>query len=102
VYVQFEGNSPMVGELRRSFGSATGCGFTVTQRWWRGVGDLSRSSLPSGWDGGVLCRVRLFLFWGLFMWWCPLRPVMWISFLLIWHRSAPALIKKTPHPLTYI
>jgi hypothetical protein len=27
-------------------------------------------------DGGVLCRVRLFMFWGLFVWWCVLRPIM--------------------------
>jgi hypothetical protein len=27
--------------------------------------------------GGVLCRVRLFLFMGLFVWWCVVRPVMY-------------------------
>jgi hypothetical protein len=26
-------------------------------------------------DGGVLCRMRLFMLWGLFVWWCVLRPV---------------------------
>jgi hypothetical protein len=33
--------------------------------------------------GGVLCRVRLFIFMGLFVWWCVLRPVMyqWCFFL---------------------
>jgi hypothetical protein len=30
-----------------------------------------------GVDGGVLCRVRLFLFMGLFVCWCVLRPVMY-------------------------
>jgi hypothetical protein len=27
--------------------------------------------------GGVLCRVCLFLFVGLFVWWCVLRPIMY-------------------------
>jgi hypothetical protein len=29
-----------------------------------------------GVDGGVLCRMRLFLFMGLFMWWCVLLPLV--------------------------
>jgi hypothetical protein len=32
-YVQLECDSPMVEELRRSFGRAAGCDFGVTQRW---------------------------------------------------------------------
>jgi hypothetical protein len=104
VYVQFEGDNPMVGELRRSFGSAAGCGFTVTQRWWR----------------QRRCRWLVSIFTPKWLrWWCAVlgayvsvlkfvRVVVSVSthfvpmlFLLIWHSSASTLIKKTHHTLTY-
>jgi hypothetical protein len=47
----------------------------ATTSAWHNVGDngadvdgLFRTPLPSGGGGGVLCRVRLFVFKGLFVW----------------------------------
>jgi hypothetical protein len=42
---------------------------------------MSSPKWPGG--GGVLCRVRLFMFRGLLVWWCPLRRVMYQLLLLL-------------------
>jgi hypothetical protein len=73
----------MVEVLRGQLVRAAGCASA-----WHSVGDDS-----AGVDSlfgllshvvvvGVLYRVRLFLFIGLFVWWCVLQPVMYL-FLLI-------------------
>jgi hypothetical protein len=69
----------MVGELRGMLvpvvGYASAC-HSVGDNG-AGVGGLLQSLLPFGCSCGVLCRVRLFLFMGLFVWWCVLRPIMY-------------------------
>jgi hypothetical protein len=61
----------------------------ATTSTWHNVGDngvdvdgLFRTPLPSGGGGGGCFVSGVFVFEGLFMWWCPLRRVLCQCFFL--------------------
>jgi hypothetical protein len=83
------------------------CSLKISVPWWRSSGDIGAcSGLRSTWHivvddgagvdsllrflshmvavGGVLCRVHLFLLWGLFVWWCMLRAVMYQCYFFLY------------------
>jgi hypothetical protein len=84
------------------------CILNVTISWWRSSGGRWSLQRVAPWrgtslvttaqvsvacfgllshvveDGGVLCRVCLFLFRGLFVWWCMLRLVMYQCYFFLY------------------
>jgi hypothetical protein len=94
------------------------CGLRVTVPWWRSLGGRSglqqattsawhnvgdngadvdglfRTPLPSGGGGDALCRVCLFVFEGLFVWWCPLRRVLYQYFFFLNDTAVLLLLFK--------
>jgi hypothetical protein len=63
-----------------------GCWFLQRVAPWRGTTSVTTAQVSAACfgllshvvvAGGVLCWVRLFLFLGLFVWWCVLRPVLY-------------------------
>jgi hypothetical protein len=85
--VLLEGASPMVEELRRGAVRAYS-----GPRFRRGTSLVTTAQLSMAcfvllsWvvgGGGVVCRVCLFLFGGLFVWWCSLRRVIYRPLLLL-------------------
>jgi hypothetical protein len=84
--VWLEGVSPMVEELSRAVRACSGL------RFRRGTSLVTTAQLSTACfvllsrvvgGGGVVCRVCLFLFGGLFVWWCSLWRVMYQLLLLI-------------------
>jgi hypothetical protein len=79
VFVQLECDSSMVEELRGPLEPAAG----VPRRGTTLVMTTQVSVICFGLlsyvvkDGDVLCRVCLFVFRGLFVWWCMLLPIMY-------------------------
>jgi hypothetical protein len=74
------------------WGSLEGCWFLQQVASRRGIESLTTTQVSAVCFGllshlvvasGVLCRVRLFLFIGLFAWWCVLRPVMYQCYLFL-------------------
>jgi hypothetical protein len=66
----------MKEELEQAVGLAAGCVLRLmTTAQVLAACFVLLSQVAGG--GGVLCFVCLFLFGGLFVWWCPLRRVMY-------------------------